>query len=138
MSNGTLSVGTITVKIAGADDAAVISGTSSSTVVEAGGVANGAPGTPTATGTLTDADVDNTPNTFQAVAAGAASTGGYGTYAMTAGGTWTYSLNNNNAAGPALHVGGHPTHTLSLPHPGGTAQNLTNGTTGAPDTALMS
>src|SRR5436853_358464 len=40
-------------------DAAVISGTSSGTVVEAGGVSNGTPGTPTATGTLTDTDVEN-------------------------------------------------------------------------------
>src|SRR5438874_2369021 len=42
-----------------ANDAAVISGTTTGSVTEAGGVANGTPGTLTATGTLTDTDVDN-------------------------------------------------------------------------------
>ena len=56
-------------------------------------------GTPTATGTLTDTDVDNPANTFVAVrAAGAATTNGYGTFQMAAGGTWTYTLNDSNAA----------------------------------------
>src|SRR5437763_230007 len=54
----------------------VISGTTAGTVVEAGGVANATPGTPTVSGTLTDTDVDNTPNTFTAVAAGAATVNG--------------------------------------------------------------
>ena len=57
----------VTITINGANDAAVISGTTSGTVIEAGGVNNGTPGTPTATGTLTDTDVDNLANTFQAV-----------------------------------------------------------------------
>ena len=60
----------VTVTVNGTNDAAVISGTSSGTVVEAGGVANGTPGTPTATGTLTDTDVDNTANTFTAAPPG--------------------------------------------------------------------
>src|SRR5947208_2929523 len=60
----------VTVTINGTNDAAVISGTASGSVVEAGGVANGTPGTPTATGTLTDTDVDNAANTFTAAAAG--------------------------------------------------------------------
>src|SRR5438477_557690 len=58
---------------------AIISGTTTGSVIEAGGVANGTPGTPTASGTLTDTDVDNAANSFQAVAAGTASTDGYGT-----------------------------------------------------------
>src|SRR5258706_5839512 len=67
---------TVTVTINGANDAAVISGTKTGTVIEAG-ASNGG-GTPTATGTLTDTDVDNTPNTFT-VASGSAS---HGTYSM--------------------------------------------------------
>src|SRR5947208_5496461 len=79
--DGTSQVVTITIN--GTNDAAVISGTTIGAVTEAGGVANGTPGTPTASGTLTDTDVDNAANSFQAVAAGTASSDGYGTYART-------------------------------------------------------
>jgi VCBS repeat-containing protein len=79
----------ITITIDGANDAAVVSGTIIGSVTEAGGVNNGTPGTHTATGTLTDTDVDNATNTFQTVTAGTTTTGGYGTYALTAGGAWT-------------------------------------------------
>ena len=57
----------VTITINGTNDAAIISGTTTGSVIEAGGVANATSGTPTATGTLTDTDVDNTPNTFTAV-----------------------------------------------------------------------
>ena len=49
----------VTVSIDGANDAAVITGASSGTLFEAGGVANALPGTPTATGDLLATDVDN-------------------------------------------------------------------------------
>src|SRR4029434_9897326 len=65
----------VTIAITGANDAAVISGTTTGSVVEAGGVANAAPGAPTAIGTLTDADADNAPNTFTAVNSPTASAG---------------------------------------------------------------
>src|SRR5205814_9528614 len=78
------------------------------------GVANGTPGTPTASGTLTDTDVDNAANSFQAVAAGTASTDGYGTYAMTAGGTWTYTLDHRNTGLKALHVGSTLTDYITV------------------------
>ena len=42
----------VTITIHGTDDAAVISGDTTGTVTEAGGVANGTPGVPTATGDL--------------------------------------------------------------------------------------
>ena len=68
VSDGTLSASqTFTITINGTNDAAIISGTMTGSVIEAGGVANAALGTPTATGTLTDTDVDNPPNTFTAV-----------------------------------------------------------------------
>ena len=61
VSDGTLSASqTFTITINGTNDAAIISGTAAGSVIEAGGVANAALGTPTATGTLTDTDVDNT------------------------------------------------------------------------------
>jgi RTX calcium-binding nonapeptide repeat (4 copies) len=50
----------------------VITGTSSGTVIEAGGVANGTPGTPTATGDLYADDLNGLDDVFQAVAPGAA------------------------------------------------------------------
>ena len=62
----------VTITIHGANDAAVITASRRGSVAEAGGVNNGTAGTPTATGTLTDTDVDNPSNTFVAVAAGAA------------------------------------------------------------------
>src|SRR5436190_292925 len=102
----------VTVTIDGTNDAAVISGTSTGTVVEAGGVANGTVGTPAVSGTLTDTDVDNAANTFTVAAAGSATDHGYGTYAMTAAGVWTYTLNNNNAAVQALNSGGTLTDTF--------------------------
>ena len=43
-------------------------------------MANSASGKPTATGTLTDTDVDNTPNTFTAIDLAEGEHGGYGTF----------------------------------------------------------
>ena len=83
----------VTVTIHGANDAAHISGTTTGSVFETGCDRHD---TPTATGTLTDTDVDNTPNTFTAVSTPKASTGGYGTFTMTADGCWTYTLDNTN------------------------------------------
>src|SRR5206468_778138 len=113
--------------------AAIISGTTIGSVTEAGGVANGTPGTPTAIGTLTDTDVDNAANSFQPVAAGTASTDGYGTYAMTAGGTWTYTLDNSNAAVQALNVGGTLTDHITVATADGTTQVVTITINGAND-----
>ena len=55
--DGTAQVVTITIN--GTNDAAVITGDATGTVAEAGGVDNGTPGTPTATGDLNSTDVDN-------------------------------------------------------------------------------
>ena len=68
VSDGTLSASqTFTIAINGTNDAAIISGSTAGSVSEAGGVANATLGTTTATGTLTDTDVDDAPNTFTAV-----------------------------------------------------------------------
>ncbi|WFU68210.1 VCBS domain-containing protein [Bradyrhizobium brasilense] len=135
LGNGTLSWATATVQFAGANDAAVISGTTIGTAVEAGGVNNAITGTPMVSGTLTDTDVDNTPNMFQVAAAGSATDNHYGTFQMTAGGTWTYTLDNGNAAVQGLNVGGHLTDTFTVRTIDGTAQQITvtiNGTNDAP------
>ena len=123
---------TVNVTINGANDAAVINGATTGSVTEAGGTNNSIPGTPTASGTLTDSDVDNPLNTFTAVAAGAATSNGYGTYAMTEGGTWTYTLNNANATVNALNTGQTLTDSFAVTSVDGTSQLVTvtiNGTT---------
>ena len=76
----------VTVTIDGTNDAAIICGTKHGSVIEAGGAANSISCKPTATGTLTDTDIDNTPNTFTAIDTPKASTGGYGTFTMTTDG----------------------------------------------------
>ena len=81
-------------------------------MIEAGGVDNGTPGMPTDTGDLNATDVDNPNDAWQAVAAGAATANGYGTYALTAAGVWTYTLDNSNAAVQALNGGATLTDTL--------------------------
>ena len=46
---------------------------------------------------------DNAVDAWQAVAAGAATAHGYGSYALSASGVWTYTLDNDNAAVQALN-----------------------------------
>ena len=96
----------VTITITGTNDAAVISGDFIGPVVEAGGVDNGTPGTPTATGDLNSTDVDDNPSdAWTAVGTATASTKGYGTYTLTAAGVWTYTLDNSNADVQARNVG---------------------------------
>ena len=52
---------------------------------------------------------------------------------MTTGGTWTYTLNNNNAAVQALNVGGTLTDTFTVHTADGTAQQVTVTINGAND-----
>ncbi|WP_306577633.1 VCBS domain-containing protein [Bradyrhizobium sp. SRS-191] len=134
--DGTAQVVTITIN--GVNDAAVVSGTTSGAVSEAGGVGNGTPGTPTATGTLTDSDVDNAANTFSAVATPTASAGGYGTYTMSSGGVWTYALDNGNPTVQALNAGAVLTDTFTVTTIDGTAQVVTITINGANDAAVVS
>ena len=105
----------VTITINGANDAAVITGVASGTVIEAGGVANGTPGTPTATGDLNSTDVDNPNDAWTAVSSPTASANGYGSFTLTAAGVWIYTLNNSNRRGAGAqcrrhadrHVHGH-------------------------------
>ena len=100
-------------------------GDTSGTVVEAGGIANGTPGIPTATGNLNSTDVDNLPDSWQAVAAGAATVSGYGTYALDATGVWTYTLDDSNAAVQALNGTATLTDSFTALTADGTAQVVT-------------
>ena len=122
MSEGALAASqTFTININGANDAAIISGAATGSTVEASGVANRALGTPTVTGTLTNTDVDNPHDTFTAIETPTASAGGYGSFAITANGVWTYTLDETNSAVQALNVGGTLTDTFTVTTVDGTA-----------------
>ena len=127
----------MTITINGANDAAVITGTATGAVIEAGGVANGTPGTPTATGNLNSTDVDNPPDAWTAVGTPTASASGYGTYTLTAAGVWTYTLDNSNATVQALNVGGTLTDTFTAITVDGTAQLVTITINGTNDAAVI-
>ncbi|WP_199220340.1 VCBS domain-containing protein, partial [Limnohabitans sp. T6-20] len=129
---------TLTFNVAAVNDAAIISGTATGAVTEAGGVANATPGTPTASGTLTSTDVDGTANAFTAVSTATASTGGYGTYTMTAGGQWAYTLNNANTTVQALTAAQTLTDTFTVTAADGTAKVVTVTITGSNDAAVIS
>ena len=139
VSDGTLSADqTFTIAINGTNDAAIISGTTTGSTIEAGGVANGTHGMPIATGTLTDTDVDNTPNTFTAVSSPTASAGGHGTFTITTAGVWTYTVNDADSAVQALNVGDTLTDTFTVTTIDGTAQVVTVTIHGSNDAAVIS
>jgi VCBS repeat-containing protein len=121
----------VTIAIHGSNDAAIISGTTTGSVIEAD-----CP--PIATGTLTDTDVDNTPNTFTAVSCPTASHAGYGTFTMTAAGVWAYTLDNDNCAVQALNACDTLTDTFKVTTIDGTAQVVTIAIHGSNDAAIIS
>ena len=127
----------VTITIDGANDAAVITGAISGSVTEAGGVANGTPGTPTATGDLNSTDVDNSSDAWDVVAASLRGASGYGSYTVTATGVWTYTLDNNNPTVQALNVGDTLTDTFTATTVDGTAQLVTITIHGANDAAVI-
>ncbi len=128
----------VTVTIDGANDAAVISGVTSGSVTEAGGVGSGIPGVPIATGNLDSTDVDNPPDAWNAVGSPTASANGFGTYTLTAAGVWIYILDNSNAAVQALNVGGTLTDTFTAITVDGTRQLVTITIHGTDDAAVIS
>ncbi|WP_436089321.1 VCBS domain-containing protein, partial [Devosia sp. LjRoot16] len=91
MANGTLSWATAQIKIAGVNDAATITGTSTGSTVE------DTAGQTQAQGTLAVDDLDVGQNVFQAPAA-ASLNGTYGTFTFNAlSGQWTYNLDHDKA-----------------------------------------
>ena len=128
----------VTITIHGTNDAAVVSGATTGSVVEAGGIANGSPGTPIVTGDLNFTDVDDPNDAWTAVGTPIVSTSGYGSYTLTAAGVWAYTLNNSNAAVQALNVGQILTDTFTVTTVDGTAQLVTITINGANDAAVIS
>jgi VCBS repeat-containing protein len=124
-----------TVVINGTDDAAVVSGVAAGSVVEASA---GAHGVPSASGTLTDTDVDDPANTFTAVSSPHASDHGYGSFTMTADGHWSYTLDDGNPAIQALNACDTLTDTFTVTTIGGTPQVVTVTVQGSDDPAVVS
>ena len=134
-TNHASNVVTAAVSVTPVNDPAVIAGTTGGTVIEAGA---GTAGTPTMTATLTDSDVDNVSNSFQAVSSPTVSSGGYGTYTMTAGGTWSYTLNNSSAAVQGLNASQTLSDTFTVQTVDGTAQVVNITINGTNDAAIIS
>ena len=80
---------TLQFNLAAVNDPAVITGTSSGTVVE-DAVPN------TVGGNLNSTDVDGVNDSWTVVSSQTASANGYGTFTIDAAGNWVYSLNNGN------------------------------------------
>ena len=116
----------------------MITGATSGSVTEAGGVANGTPGTPTATGDLNSTDVDNPNDLWEPVGTLLRGDSGFSTYTVTASGLWTYTLDNSNPAVQALNVGQTLTDTFTATTVDGTAQLVTITINGANDAAVIS
>ena len=129
----TSNTGTVTITVQGANDAASISGNASGSVTEAGGVNNAVGGTPTDTGTLFASDDDNAANVFQAQSNVATA---HGSFSITAGGTWTYTLNDTtDPLVAALNVSQTLGDSFTVKSQDGTEQLVSitiNGTNDAP------
>ena len=127
----------VTITIRGAEDGMAISGGNSTTVTEVGGIANGTPGIPTATGNLNSTDVDNTADAWTAIGSLTASAGGFGSYTVTASGLWTYTLDDGNPTVQALNAGQTLTDTFTAFTVDGTAQLVTITINGVNDAAIL-
>jgi VCBS repeat-containing protein len=116
-SGGLTSTTQITITIQGANDAPV-GVNDSGTAVEAGGVANGTAGSDASGDVLTnDTDVDSgDTKTVTGVVAGVSASasgsvgatvaGSFGSITLNSNGTYSYSINNNDATVQALAAGG--------------------------------
>ncbi len=135
-SGGLTSTASLAISITGANDAAVINGGGTGTVVEA--VTNGSAGTPTASGDLNSTDVDNPNDSWTAVNTATASINGYGTYTIDASGHWTYALDNANPTVNALNTGSQLTDTFTVTTVDGTAKEVTVTITGTTDSQPVS
>ena len=111
--------------------------TSTGDVTEAGGINNGTAGVPTDTGNLDHTDVDNTADLWQPVPLPTVSTGGYGTYLVNTDGSWSYTVDDNNAAVQALNGAATLIDTFTAVTQDGTTQVVTITIHAQDDTATI-
>ncbi len=135
LGNGTLSWATATVQFAGVNDAAVITGQDTGSVVEAGGVNNTTiPGTPTTNGILHATDVDSSAAfTVQSNAVTS-----YGHFTIDTAGKWSYALDNNNGTVQALNTSSPALHDIiTVTTADGTTHQINITINGANDAAVI-
>src|SRR5262249_25634035 len=87
-------------------------------------------------GLLTDDDVDNPINTFQADSG--TGDNGHGTWSIDGSGSWSYTVDESDGAVDALNVGGTLTDTFTVTTEDGTPQLVTIDIAGANDAATFS
>ena len=124
----------IDITIQGANDAAVITGTAARSVKEKSGVNNGTAGIATATGDLNATDVDDAA-TFVAQSNVAKR---YGRFTINSAGTWSYALNDGNAAVQGLNIGGVLHELVTVKTADGTSKVIDITINGANDAAVIS
>uniref|UniRef100_UPI00262E3E15 VCBS domain-containing protein n=1 Tax=uncultured Sulfitobacter sp. TaxID=191468 RepID=UPI00262E3E15 len=116
---------TVSITISGTNDAAVISGTTTGTVTEDSEVA--------ATGTLLATDVDNPDNAFQT----AIDISDYGSYAVTADGDWSYTVDSSFVAVQELGAGDTLEDSFVVLSEDGTMQTVDITIDGVNDAAVI-
>ncbi|WP_146187669.1 cadherin-like domain-containing protein [Limnohabitans sp. T6-5] len=116
----------VVITITGTNDAAQISGASTSTLNETDAAL-------TATGTLTATDVDGTANLFQAQT-NVAGNHGYGTFSVSSAGVWTYSM---GSAHNEFVAGTDYTDSITVKAADGTEQVVTVTITGTNDAPAL-
>ncbi|MCP4392625.1 MAG: hypothetical protein GY802_30340, partial [Gammaproteobacteria bacterium] len=119
----------VVITINGAEDAAVIGGTTTGAVTEDGTL------TASDTLTITDADTSDNPVGFGDVAA-TPGDNGYGDFEIT-GNTWTYTLNNGHAAIQALGAGETLNDSYTFTAGDGSSQTVTITIDGAGDAPVI-
>jgi len=129
----------INITINGANDAAtiVLNGAQDTAVTEKSGVLNGTAGDATASGDLNATDPDS--SAAFVIQAGVAKT--YGTFSIDTAGTWSYTLDDNNAAVQALNSAGANTtltETVTVATADGTTQLVTVTIAGSNDAPVIS
>ncbi len=127
----------VTINVAAVNDLPVITGPTTGDVTEAGGLNNGTPGIPTASGDLHADDVDNPDDAWQAVAAGAATANGFGTFALTGAGVWTYTVDDDDPAVQALNGPATLTDQFTVQTVDGTSRVVTVTIHAQNDAAVM-
>ncbi len=141
LGNGTLSEAIVRINITGAQDNATVVAAPDGDygVTEAGGVANGTPGDPSAHGQLLITDADLGENHFQTPAS---LDGTYGKFTFDpTTGAWTYLLDNSRPATEGLDDGDVVSDSLTVTSADGTASHTItvtiNGTDDQPTLAAV-
>ncbi len=119
---------TVTLNVTSQPDPAVIGGDATGSVIEDATTPN-----LTDSGTLTISD----PDAGEAVFTAGTLAGTYGSLAMTAGGTWTYTAANNQAAIQSLGAGDTLTDTFTVTSVDGTTHSVTITINGVNDAAVI-